>query len=322
MPCHYALQWLQTSGGLLNSPSSKLITVIGGANVDIVARYTEQQTTFSDSYSGQITTSAGGVARNIAENLGHFGNHVKLICGIGDDDFSKVIIESLSAAHVDIEASYICANSVSDSYLTLLDNAGELLHAVNQMALVDRLTPTYLAQFEQVITASDIIVADCNLPAESIAWLITHEGRPNLYFDGVSSEKIVKLTPYLGQFEGLKCNQSEAAKLTGLASNDDPAKTVEILVKLGLQTVIISLGEAGLIYNHQAHQLSARPEALKETPVSVSGAGDALFAGLLHGQLHGMPQNQAVQLGLQAAAVTLKYPEAVTPAVSQLIEQK
>ena len=306
----------------MKPPNSKLITVIGGANVDIVARYAEQHTTFSDSYSGQITTSAGGVARNIAENLGHFGNQVRLICGIGNDDFSKIIIESLSAAHVDIEASHICANSISDSYLTLLDNAGELLHAVNQMALVDRITPTYLAQFEQDIMASDMIVADCNLPAESIAWLITRKARPNLYFDGVSSEKIVKLAPYLGQFEGLKCNQSEAAKLTGSASNVGPAKTAEILARLGLQTVILSLGQAGLIYNHQACQISAHPEALTQTPISVSGAGDALFAGLLHGQLHNMPQNEAVQLGLQAAALTLKYPEAVTSAVSQLIEQK
>lgn len=306
----------------MTEDSTNIITVIGGANVDIVARYAEQQTTFSDSYSGQITTSAGGVARNIAENLGHFGNHVKLICGIGDDDFSKIIMGSLSAAHVDIEASHICADSISDSYLTLLDNAGELLHAVNQMALVDRITPTYLAQFEEDIMASNMIVADCNLPAESIAWLITRKARPNLYFDGVSSEKIVKLAPYLGQFEGLKCNQSEAAKLTGSASNDDPAKTAEILARLGLQTVILSLGQAGLIYNHQAIQISAHPEALTQTPVSVSGAGDALFAGLLHGQLHKMPQNEAVQLGLQAAALTLKYPEAVTSAVSQLIEQK
>ena len=35
------------------------------------------------------------------------------------------------------------------------------------------------------------------------------EGRPKLFFDGVSSDKIIKLKPYLGQFEGLKCNQKE-----------------------------------------------------------------------------------------------------------------
>lgn len=299
-----------------------LITVIGGANVDIVARYTARQTTYSDSHTGQISTSAGGVARNIAENLGHLGHQVKLICAMGDDEFSTVIRQSLSQADVDSTASLVCADAASDSYLNLLDHDGELLHAVNQMVLVDRLTPDYLSQCEPEIQASRLIVADCNLPAESIAWLASLTGRPELFFDGVSADKIVKIKPYLGQCEGLKCNQNEAAKLTDLTEDDDPVKLVDALCQLGLDTVIVSLGQAGMIYSHQGHQISARPERQTERPVSVSGAGDALFAGLIHGQIQEQPQNQTAQFALLVAAMTLRCPEAVNPAISQLIRQR
>ena len=43
------------------------ITVIGGANIDISAKYSSAVADAGDSNQGQISTSAGGVARNIAE---------------------------------------------------------------------------------------------------------------------------------------------------------------------------------------------------------------------------------------------------------------
>ena len=64
------------------------ITVIGGANIDISAKYNSAVTATGDSNQGQIFTSAGGVARNIAENLARLGSAVQLITGLGDDGFS------------------------------------------------------------------------------------------------------------------------------------------------------------------------------------------------------------------------------------------
>ena len=303
----------------MNINNTRMITVIGGANVDIVARYNMRQTSYSDSYQGQISTSAGGVARNIAENLAWLGHQVRLICAIGDDDLSNIIHKSLKTAHIDISACKFCENTASDNYLSLLDKEGELLHAVNQMRLVDQLTVDYLKRYEPEILASERIIADCNLTDEAIAWLVSLEDRPNLFFDGVSSEKILKLKPHLGRFEGLKCNEKEAAKLMGLNEAEAAKSTIEQLTKIGLKTAILSRGQEGMTYAYQGNQISTKPKAVQDTPVSVSGAGDALFAGIIHGQLHGLTEQQAAEFGHQAAALTLSCAGAVNPDLSKLI---
>lgn len=297
----------------------KPITVIGGANVDIVARYHAQQSCYADSFAGQITTSAGGVARNIAENLGHLGNPVRMICGIGDDAFAKVIVSSLTMPLIDISACYFCADSPSDTYLSTFDHEGELLHAINQMALVDKLTCDYLHKFENEIRDSSLIVADSNIHPESIDWLVNIKDRPKLVFDGVSSQKILKLKPYLGQFDGLKCNYKEAIELTGLAQTAAPPELMDALTGFGLKTVILSLGSKGVFYSQTGEDCHMAKDKEKVKPVSVSGAGDALFAGLIHGQLHGLTVRNSLKLGLQAARLTLCCSGAVNPDVASLV---
>ena len=100
------------------------IIVIGGANIDISAKSSAPISAVGDSHNGQISTSAGGVARNIAENLARLGSTVQLITGLGDDELSAPVRESLDLPLLDISASYTPPNTPSDSYLSLYDVAG------------------------------------------------------------------------------------------------------------------------------------------------------------------------------------------------------
>ena len=130
------------------------ISVIGGANIDILAKYSVPITASGDSHIGKISISAGGVARNIAENLARLGNAVTLITGLGDDEFSTLVRKSLNLPLIDISACYTSPNTPSDSYLSLCDMTGELVSAVNQMQLVNKLTPSYLQPFSAQITGA------------------------------------------------------------------------------------------------------------------------------------------------------------------------
>ena len=189
------------------------ITVIGGANIDISAKYSTAVAAAGDSNQGQISTSPGGVARNIAENLARLGSAVQLITRAGDDGFSVSVRASLNLPLLDLSACYAPPNTPSDSYLSLYDMKGELVSAVNQMRLVNKLTPSYLQRFERQITSAALIIADCNLPPDTIYWLAVLPDRPTLFFDGVSMEKITRLQSCLDRIDGLKCNRLEAAAL-------------------------------------------------------------------------------------------------------------
>ena len=87
------------------------IIVIGGANIDISAKYISSVAAAGDSNQGQISTSAGGVARNIAENLARLGSAVQLITGLGDDGFSVSVRASLNLPLLDLSACYVSPNT-------------------------------------------------------------------------------------------------------------------------------------------------------------------------------------------------------------------
>ena len=254
------------------------MTVIGGANVDIVARYISGRDVFADSFSGDISTSAGGVARNIAENLAHLGLPVRLITAIGDDDFSTIIKASIDLPNLETCACHIASPARSDTYLSLFGHDGEMLHAINQMALTDQLTPDYLDPMAEEIRASDLIIADCNIPPESLSWLARLKGRPALYIDGVSSEKITRLKHCPGQFDGLKCNLKEASALTDMPEATDPAVLMDSLLDLGISTIILSLGSDGILFHHAGERIHMPKPAAVDDIISVSGAGNTRSA--------------------------------------------
>ncbi|MEI8181049.1 PfkB family carbohydrate kinase, partial [Aestuariivirga sp.] len=60
------------------------VIVIGGANVDIKGR-SRGSFVAGTSNPGEVTVSAGGVGRNIAENLARLGISVSLVTALGQD---------------------------------------------------------------------------------------------------------------------------------------------------------------------------------------------------------------------------------------------
>ncbi len=298
------------------------ITVIGGANIDISAKYSAAVATAGDSNHGQIFTSAGGVARNIAENLARLGSAVQLITGLGDDGFSAPVRASLNLPLLDSSACYAPPNTPSDSYLSLYDMKGELVSAVNQMRLVNKLTPSYLQRFEAQITGAALIIADCNLPPDSICWLASLPNRPRLFFDGVSMEKITRLQPCLGRIDGLKCNRLEATALLNCSVHATPGQLVAGLHQRGIDIVLLSLGSEGVQLGRAGQQIHFPLLAPPQTIASVAGAGDALLAGFLHSHCNGVSDEAAMHFGLRAAQLSLTCTDAVHPGIANLCEEQ
>ncbi|MEC7243361.1 MAG: PfkB family carbohydrate kinase, partial [Pseudomonadota bacterium] len=82
---------------------SASILVIGGVNIDIYGRADDaERATFSlaDSYPGAVHIHAGGVARNIAENLGRLGLKAGFIGCFGQDEYTGLLTASLQDANV------------------------------------------------------------------------------------------------------------------------------------------------------------------------------------------------------------------------------
>ena len=90
------------------------IIVIGGANLDIKAKSLAVNH-FGTSNPSRISTSPGGVARNIAHNLARLGASVGLITVIGDDHQGEAVLEATKAAGVECfpHSQHGCCNPES-----------------------------------------------------------------------------------------------------------------------------------------------------------------------------------------------------------------
>ena len=124
--------------------------VIGGANVDLYGQIDAKNGVSEDSNPGSVTIHAGGVGRNIAENLGYLGANVEFIGHFGGDNFAITLNQSLQKAGVSTAFSYKNADQNSDFYIAIQNQKGELISAVNDMYLIENLPTSFLKNQENI----------------------------------------------------------------------------------------------------------------------------------------------------------------------------
>ncbi|TPG88287.1 winged helix-turn-helix transcriptional regulator [Brevibacillus laterosporus] len=290
------------------------ITCLGGANLDRKAR-SKQHVKLHSSNPVSISSSCGGVARNIAENLGRLGCVTSLITSVGNDKEGEWVLAETKQHGVDVSQSWMLSAEQTGTYTALLDVDGEMFVSLANMDIYEKVTTEMIAEKWTHIVASDIVLLDTNLPEEVLAYMITrcHDENITLYIDPVSSAKAMKLPDSLKGVTSILPNQEEAEILSGMKINnvEDVKTACQLIRKRGVLHVIVTMGEQGIFVSSAEHEVLLPPYPVDV--VDVTGAGDAFASGLLHGVLHGEEILDACRLGLAASALTLVTEQSVSP---------
>ena len=316
--------------------SAKII-VIGGANADLYGQIAVEQEAPADSNPGHISIHAGGVGRNIAENLAHLGAEIEFIGHFGGDDFAIMLERSLTSSGASISLSMRTPSSNSDLYLAIHNKQGELISAVNNMGLAARLPKNFLNAhtIANAITTADLIILDGNLSEEVLDDFFQIYGNNSVIaVDSVSTVKARRFISHLSKIDYLKCNLAEARILVSAGNNlsldstnaPESIESVESiesleevsqkLMKTGVGTALISNSDAGFIVasGGEFKHFSA-PKLAKSYS---SGAGDALFSGFLYAISRGENSYQASLFALKAAETALRFNGPVNPEIAAL----
>lgn len=195
------------------------IAVVGGVNMDIGA-VSDAPLVARDSNPGRVTTSLGGVGRNIAHNLCLLGEQVSMITVLGQDSFAQSVRENAADIGLDLSHSATIPGGRTGTYLFIDGCDGDMALAVNDMAIYEHITPEFLRQRLDYINHADLVVVETNLPEASIQWLCSHCTAPVLA-DPVSTIKAPKLLPVLDKLTALKPNRMEAELLSGVTIRDE-----------------------------------------------------------------------------------------------------
>ena len=294
--------------------SGSYAVVVGGVNVDIGGR-SFAPLVRADSNPGRVTVSLGGVGRNIAHNLSLLGTDVRLLTAYGDDAHGAQVAASCSELGIDLSHALRVSGAATSTYVYLSDNRGEMALAVSDMSVCEKITPAYLASQLPLLQNAQVVVADTNIPAESLAYLAENCTAP-LFIDPVSTTKAEKLRPILPRIHTLKPNALEAALLSGveIRGEQDAERAAGELLRLGVHRVFLSMGARGVCAAMEQERLWL--DVLPGNPVNTTGCGDAFMAALVWAYLEGMDLERTALAGLAAGSIAMESPETINPALS------
>jgi pseudouridine kinase len=288
------------------------IVVIGAACLDIKG-YVGGQIHPATSNPGQVRITVGGVARNIAENLARLGLHTALLAAVARDPFGHQIVKHTGAAGVDVSQVLFCRDGRTGSYLALLDSQGNLAAAVDDTAIIAKLTRRYIYDRRSLFRGASMVVVDANTPQATVETVIriTEKYNVPLCLDPVSYELAQRYRDHLKHFHLLAAGSVEAEALLGrpVTSRREAAHAARQLVAAGVNVAIISLGHEGVVYANT--EFNGFVPAVRCEVVDPTGAADALTAAVIYGLVNHMALDEAVWLGASAAALTRQSMETV-----------
>ena len=293
------------------------VAAIGGANMDIHGK-TASVLRLQDSNPGTVHTSPGGVARNIAENLARLGIDCRLISAVGKDAYGQQLLQHCRDAGIDTQHVLKTDSAQTSTYLSVLDQSGEMHVAINDMAIIEEVGPERLHAQETMLKQASLIILDTNLREDSLAWLMkTLAGQP-LFVDTVSTIKAGKIKSHLHAIHTLKTSRLEAEALTGFGTRTqtDRRKLAAWVHNQGVTRLFVTLGKGGVFYSTGDAQGVVKPYDGKRPVQNAGGAGDAFLAGIAYAWLKGWSLTKSLRFALAAADVTLSNEAASSPVLS------
>ena len=292
------------------------VFVIGAVNMDITGTPAAELRT-GDSNPGRVALSPGGVGRNIAENLRLLERKVSLITIMGEDAYGDIIREQCRNAGIDLQFSFTDPLARTSTYLCVNEENGDVHAAIADMSIYELLTPERLEPLLPMLNKGTMLIADANLPEETLKWLAAKVTIP-IAADPVSCAKAERLRPLLSGLTLIKPNIPEAELLTGMEirGDGDLGRAADAMHRLGVRRVYISLGGRG-VWADDPREGGELIPCFPGVIVNTTGCGDAFVAAAADAFLNGLSTLEAARRALAASAVCAEDHAAVNPKMSR-----
>jgi pseudouridine kinase len=299
-------------------PRERSVLCIGAANLDRKLR-TVDPLRLGTSNPATATETFGGVARNIAENLARLGTPCALLTALGEDSAGRSLQAHARHCGIDMSATPMLPGAATGTYTAVLDANGEMAVALADMALYEQMTPAFMASRQAQRHAAALVIADLNLPHDTVALLLAEARRDGipLAIVAVSQPKMARLPRDLAGLRLLILNRGELETRAGRALPTEAAvrDACRAVQAEGARDVIVTCGAAG-VYHTAGTDLQWLP-AHEVDVVDVTGAGDAFSAAACWTLAQGEEDLAlACARGLRAAALTVQSPHTVSPALT------
>lgn len=280
-----------------------MITIIGSLNMDLVT-YTERMPKIGETVIGrEFKQNPGGKGANQASAVAKLGAPVNLLGCVGADEMGRAMLDSLQEAGVDVSGVARQAESATGIAAITVDGDGNNYIVVAPGAN-GRLSPEHIREARTVIAASEIIVAQLEIPLETVRFslkLAKELGKITI----LNPAPAVELTPeILRLIDFIIPNEIEASFLTGIKiiDRESAISAAKALCAMGPRHTLITLGKQGAVFYGPEGVVfrQAFPVNAKDS----TAAGDAFVAGFTVAWLEGKGPRQSLDYACAAGALT------------------
>jgi ribokinase len=261
----------------------------------------------------------GGKGSNQAVAAARAGAHVRFISKIGADSFGDIAMATWTREGIETHVGRSMDEPTGAAFIYVNDKNGE-----NAIIVVPGAAGTIsVADVEaagDAIRGSAVFVTQLEQPTDAAqrGLEIARAAKVITIFNPAPAEPfadaIYGLTDYITP------NESEAAALTGLPveSVDDAKRAGDALLKKGVGTALITLGEKGALF-HTKEQSILVPAFNAGAVVETAGAGDAFNGGFAAALAGGMDPLSATRFGCAVAGISVTR-HGTAPAMPTLAE--
>ncbi|MFV2093475.1 MAG: PfkB family carbohydrate kinase, partial [Hyphomicrobiales bacterium] len=237
-------------------------------------------------------------------NLVALGIGTQLLTAVGDDEVGDWLLGETTLAGVDITAAIKRVGMATGRYIAVLEPGGNLGVGLADMAAIESLGRQDIEAASSLINNATAIFADVNLVPDTLAaiFAIAAATKTPVAVDLVSPAKLTRLPADLSPIDLVVGNRLEAATLLG--AGGATLDLASAIVGRGAGAAVISDGDGPLGWCEKNVTGTARGTLIPRHAevVDVTGAGDALHAGIIAARLGGASLQMASKAGLVAAS--------------------
>ncbi|XP_072242259.1 uncharacterized protein [Leuresthes tenuis] len=331
----------------LSTDSESDIVVIGGTNVDFIAKGKTKTLRFGQTNPGSVCQSFGGVGRNIADSLSRLGRRPLFISATGADANSDAVLNYCK--HMNTSGVARLEEWSTATYCSVITENGELSLGLGDMDIHQQITDQYVSKFERQLSSATLVCLDGNLPVSTINYVcsLAKKHNINVWYEPTDAKKACK--PFLSDaWKSLSYSSPNLAELCimnetlGITTPEVLPNALDDILNVAvalsrpllehLHCLVVTLGPNGVLLcgEHDAGSVSLKPRKQKrrrqlcalhypaltvtaEETMNVSGAGDSLAGALMAGILQGKDTDSCVRMGLLAARMSLASPHPISP---------
>jgi ribokinase len=284
--------------------ASKQIVVVGSSNMDLVAKAPRIPVVGETLMGTDFFMVPGGKGANQAVAAAKLGGEVVFVAKLGKDVFAEASLENFKSVGINSKHIEQLDGVPSGTAIIAIDDNGKNIIIVIPGAN-GKLMPADVDNAESDIADAAAVVCQLEVPLETVEQAAKLAKKKNVPFilDPAPARELSD--ELLGMVDIIKPNETEAEILTGIKVTDEASagKAADALLVKGVKTVIITLGEKGLLLaTDDSKEMIANN---KVEAVDSTAAGDAFTGSLAYGLAEGKSLKKAALYANAVAAISV-----------------